>query len=69
VTEVSAVGGQLDAVVADDEKLPELTGPGGVPALEEPKVNAKLMAARALAKDNPAAVANIVRGWVSGESA
>jgi flagellar M-ring protein FliF len=56
-------------VVADDEKLPELTGPGGVPALEEPKVNAKLMAARALAKDNPAAVANIVRGWVSGESA
>ena len=69
VTEVSAVGGQLDTVVADDEKLPELTGPGGVPALEESKVNAKLLAARALAKDNPAAVANIVRGWVSGESA
>jgi flagellar M-ring protein FliF len=70
VTEVSAVGGQLDAVVADDEKLPGLTGPGGVPALEEPKVNAKLAwPARALAKDNPAAVANIVRGWVSGESA
>ena len=28
-----------------------------------------LEAARALAKENPAAVANIVRGWVSGESA
>lgn len=63
------VGGQLDAVVADDEKLPELGGPQaqGLPAPEENKVNSKLEAARALARDNPAAVANIVRGWVSGE--
>jgi flagellar M-ring protein FliF len=29
----------------------------------------KLDAAPALAKENPAAVANIVRGWVSGEAA
>ena len=65
-----AVGSQLDAVVADDEKLPELAGPDGAPlALEEPKVNSKLEAARVLARENPAAVANIVRGWVNGESA
>ena len=69
VVNPTAMGGQLDAVVADDEKLPELTGPGGVPALEEPKMNQKLEAARALAKENPAAVANIVRTWVSGEAA
>jgi flagellar M-ring protein FliF len=65
----SPVGGQLDAVVADDEELPELAGPGGTLALEESKVNTKLEAARILAKENPTAVANIVRGWVSGEAA
>jgi flagellar M-ring protein FliF len=65
----SPMGGQLDTVVADEEKLPELPGPTGLPALEEPKSNSKLEAARVLARENPAAVANIVRGWVSGESA
>ena len=60
------VGGQLDAVVSGDEALPALEGQG-VPALDVPKENSKLVAARALAKENPAAVANIVRTWVSGE--
>ena len=36
-------------------------------ALEESKVND--LNARTLAKQNPAVVANIVRGWVSGEQA
>jgi flagellar M-ring protein FliF len=61
-------GGQLDATVGDDERLPALEGGHALPALEEPKVNTKLEMARKLAKDNPAAVANIVRGWVSGET-
>jgi flagellar M-ring protein FliF len=37
-------------------------------ALEPPKVTEQLIGARQLAKENPAAVASIVRGWVSGES-
>jgi flagellar M-ring protein FliF len=40
-----------------------------LPALEAPRASDKLEAARKLAKDNPAAVANIVRGWVNGETA
>lgn len=56
-------GKQLDAIVADDEPLPAL------PALSAPKVSSQLEGARQLAKENPAAVANIVRGWVSGETA
>ena len=61
-----APGAQLSAVVDDDTLLPE----GGTPpALPAPKTNQHLEAARTLAKENPAAVANIVRGWVSGETA
>jgi flagellar M-ring protein FliF len=60
-----APGAQLNAVVDDDNALPE----GAIPALPAPKTNEHLDAARALAKENPAAVANIVRGWVSGEAA
>ena len=60
-----AVGGQLDEVVGGDAALP---GPGALPALEAPKSNDKLEAARKMAKENPAAVANILRGWVNGEA-
>ncbi len=58
-------GGQLDAVVTDEP------GGGGalLPALEAPKNEDKLERARALARENPVAVAGIVRGWVSGETA
>lgn len=61
--EASLKGTQLDAVVEDAEPLPAL------PALSAPKISSQLEGARHLAKDNPAAVANIVRGWVSGETA
>lgn len=57
------VGTQLD-VVADDEVKPLPI----MPVLEAPKVSSQLEGARKLAKDNPAAVANIVRGWVSGDA-
>ena len=60
-----AKGTQVDEVVADGAALP---GPDGLPALEAPRNNDKLEAARKLAKENPAAVANIVRGWVNGEA-
>jgi len=53
-------GTQLD-VVADEAPPP-------MPALEAPRASERLVGARTLAKDNPAAVANIVRNWVSGES-
>jgi flagellar M-ring protein FliF len=60
-------GQQLDAVVADEESLPDLAG--APPALPAPQSNDKLEAARKLAKDNPAAMANIMRGWVNPEAA
>jgi flagellar M-ring protein FliF len=61
-----APGQQLSAVVDDDTALP---APGTPQALPAPKSSEHLQAARALAKENPAAVATIVRGWVSGEAA
>ena len=56
----------LNAVVDDRQELsmdalPEL--------LEAPQMAKKLESARQLAKDNPTAVANIVRDWVNGETA
>lgn len=60
-------GTQLNAVVDDKDLLPP-----PVPelrALEAPRTTEQLAGARNLAKQNPAAVANIVRGWVSGEAA
>jgi flagellar M-ring protein FliF len=56
-TQVSEVVGEDDASSAE-----------ATPALPAPQHNARLEAARAMAKQNPAAVANIVRGWVNGEA-
>lgn len=61
-------GGSVNASVDDVETLPGLPGPQ-VRALEAPRDTANLDAARAMAKENPAAVAHIVRGWVSGQAA
>ncbi|MEO5698433.1 MAG: flagellar basal-body MS-ring/collar protein FliF [Burkholderiaceae bacterium] len=59
----AALGSTLNAVVDDEQELAAL------PALPAPKSVAHLQGARVLAKDNPAAVAGIVRGWVNGELA
>ena len=59
-------GSSLNEVVDGD------TGPAGQASLMAPRLtlhNEKLLAARAMAKQNPAAVASIVRGWVNGETA
>ncbi len=61
-------GQTLDAVVADDEELPLLDATH-LARLEGPAVSAQLEGARNLVKDNPTAVANIVRSWVNGEAA
>jgi flagellar M-ring protein FliF len=54
-------GNQLNVVADDPLALP------GTPMLEAPRSAVHLASARQVAKDNPAAVANIVRGWVKGE--
>ena len=53
-------GSQLDEVVSEDT-------PPAKPMLLAPSQSERVEQARALAKANPAAVANIVRGWVNGE--
>jgi flagellar M-ring protein FliF len=60
------VAGTVDALVDDRTELPS---PAGAPVLEAPRSSKQLEEARTLAKQNPAAVAGIVRGWVSGEAA
>jgi len=60
-------GKTLDAVVDDDEALPANVTP--LARIEGPKVSPHLDSARTFAKENPAAVASIVRGWVNGEPA
>ena len=65
---IDASGHTLDAVVQDEESLPELPG-NRLPVLEAPRSTAALDQARLLAQQNPAAVAGIVRDWVSGQPA
>lgn len=54
------------AVVDDKESLPEAEPE--LLRIESPKVSAHLASARTFAKENPSAVANIVRGWVNGDT-
>lgn len=63
----------LDAKVDDPEVLPPLPdqagGTSSVPMLAAPVASDKLEAARMLARENPGAVANIVRTWVNKDAA
>jgi flagellar M-ring protein FliF len=68
----AAKGTQLQAVVDDANDLPGLAAPdkpGAAAALPAPSSQDWLTEARSLARENPAAVAGIVRGWVNGEDA
>lgn len=58
-----AQGGKLNVVADDAVALPG----GSPPLLEAPRAQEHLATARNVAKENPAAVANIVRGWVKAE--
>ncbi len=59
---------RLDAVVDDVQALP-LSEEAAQLALEGPRIDKQLADARLMAIENPAAVASILRGWVSGEPA
>jgi flagellar M-ring protein FliF len=59
-------GQQLNVVADNAVSLP---GGTSTPLLEAPRTAEHLAMARQVAKDNPAAVAGIVRGWVKGEEA
>jgi flagellar M-ring protein FliF len=66
---------RLNAVVDDDNELPGVAelppgmimGPDGkpVPALEAPLVDSRLESAKGLAKENPAAMATLIRSWMT----
>lgn len=58
----------LDAVVDDAQTLPGAGPASALPALEAPQADNRLDEARRLAKDNPGAVASIVRGWVTKDA-
>lgn len=59
-------GNTLNATVGDEVVLP--AAPEEFLRIESPKVSAHLNSARAFAKENPTAVASIVRGWVNGDT-
>jgi flagellar M-ring protein FliF len=63
-------GQQLDAIEADEPDRPLLTGPAtmGHQVAEISQADLALEEARKLTRDNPAAVANIVKTWINGES-
>ncbi len=65
---LSVAGGQLDALEAETPERPALAGPGKkdemLPATPE---QLRLEEARVLAKENPVAVANILKTWLNGE--
>jgi flagellar M-ring protein FliF len=55
--------GKLNVVADEAVPMPS----GSAPRLEAPRTAEHLATARSVAKENPAAVANIVRGWVKAE--
>lgn len=64
VAGADTAGNQLNAVVDDENALPD--GMVQLPQLEAPLHNEKLERARQLARENPVAVANIMRDWIAG---
>ena len=60
--------GQLDAIEADEPARPLLSAPVSQPAVPN-QADLALEDARKLTRDNPAAVANIVKTWMNGEAA
>jgi flagellar M-ring protein FliF len=67
--EESADLAQLDALENDQPERPQLTGPSSANSTLEPTAaELRLEDARKLTRDNPAAVANIVKTWINGEA-
>jgi len=60
---------QLDAIENDQPDRPQLTGPGSTTDAQQTSPSEmRLEDARKLTRDNPAAVANIVKAWMNGEA-
>ncbi|MDA8451826.1 flagellar M-ring protein FliF [Acidovorax sp. NCPPB 3859] len=63
-----ASGRQVDAIEADEPERPALAAPTKPEDLIQTPEQMRLEEARVLAKENPMAVANILKVWVNGES-
>ena len=64
-----AQAAQLDAVVSDEPPRPALSAtPGNPPAALASPEQLRLEDARKLTRDNPQAVANIVKAWIGSEA-
>ena len=62
-------GGQLDALESEQPDRPQLGGPGSdAGSSVASAAELRLEDARKLTRDNPAAVANIVKAWMNGEA-
>jgi len=60
---------QLDALESEMPERPQLTGPGtAADAAQLSAHEMQLEDARKLTRDNPAAVANIIKTWMNGEA-
>ena len=63
-------GSQLDALESERPERPQLSAPGkGLDPAQPSGSELMLEDARKLTRDNPAAVANIVKAWMNGEAA
>ena len=63
-------GSQLDAMESERPERPQLSAPGkGLDPAQPSGSELMLEDARKLTRDNPAAVANIVKAWMNGEAA
>ena len=60
---------QLDAIESEEPERPQLGGPAKTNEIVGPTAGELAIEdARKLTRDNPAAVANIVKSWINGES-
>lgn len=65
--EISMAGAQLDALEAEMPQRPALPAPKPGEPVQATAEELRLDDARALARQNPMAVANIVKNWVNGD--
>jgi flagellar M-ring protein FliF len=65
---VDGQGSQLDALEAEQPDRPQLGGPASNEPNQISASEQRLEDARKLTRDNPAAVANIVKAWINGEA-
>jgi flagellar M-ring protein FliF len=62
-----STGGQLDAIEAEQPERPQIAALTVSDPAHPSASEMRLEDARKLTRDNPAAVANIVKAWINGE--